>query len=361
MAYSDEKACGGEQESNYLLVDEFIADMVSARALSSAFEMGVIDLFLKNGQMSAILLQQRITFEPTSMKLFLDLLEHAGVVASGDGGYTLTPRFMEALTYRDLLVAKLDFAHIAAHDFIDLFSFMISDVRAFRKRAGIFRMFNYSNCLVQTAENYQRTMKWMRITTVLTRYEARPCFARHSLLNYRNMLDVGGNSGEFALQACRNHPDLRVTVYDLPVVCDVGQQHLSKEPEAERITFVLGNMLTDLLPMGFDIVTFKSVLHDWPEKDVTLFLDKAYQALQPGGTILIFERGPLKTGAAGLPYSLIPMALFSHTFRSPEFYCDYLLSKGFSMISVQWVHLDMPFFLITAVKKTTCREDIADG
>lgn len=350
MAYSDLEESGMEHEFGYLQVDEFIVDMVSARALSSALEMGIIDLFLKNSGMTADALQQIVRFEPTCMKLFLDMLEHAGVVAVCDDTYTLTPGFMHALPYRDLLVVKLDLAHIAAHDFIDSFSYMISDVRAFRKRAGMFRLFNYSNCNKQTPENCQRTMKWMRITTVLTRYEAQACFKYHNFSSYRTMLDIGGNSGEFALQACKTNPDLRATVYDLPVVCDIGEQHVSKEPESGRISFVRGNLLTETLPSGFDMVTFKSVLHDWPEKDALVFLDKACNALQSDGTILIFERGPLANGAEGIPYSLIPMVLFSHTFRSPEWYCDYLASKGFSRISVQWVHLDMPFLLVTAVK-----------
>lgn len=349
MAFSDPET--GELPFDYLLVDAFIVDLVSARALSSALEMGVVDLFLYHGRLTAAELQQRVTFEPSCIKLFLDLLTHAGVIARDDEGYVLTPRFMKVLPYRDLLVAKLDFAHFAAHDFIDSFSFMISDVRAFRKRAGMFRLFNYGNSTVQTPENHQRTMKWMRITTVLTKYEAQACFSKHSFSGYRQMLDIGGNSGEFALQACRNYPELRVTVFDLPVVCDVGQQHLAKEPESGRITFTRGNALVEVLPAGFDLVTFKSVLHDWPERETLVFLDKACRALQKGGTILIFERGAFETGAAGLPYSLIPMVLFSHTFRTPEWYCDYLAAHGFASISVQWVRLDVPFMLVTAVKE----------
>ena len=351
MESSDPKIDASVQELDYLRVEEFIADMVSARALSSALEMGVIDLFLRKGTLTAAVLEQAVTFEPSCMKLFLDLLTHAGIITNCDDGYALTSGFVKVLPYRDLLVAKLDLAHIAAHDYIDSFSFMISDARVFRKRAGMFRMFNYSNALTQTAENYQRTMKWMRITTVLTRYEASTCFTRHSFAHYRTLLDIGGNSGEFVLQACRKYPDLRAVVYDLPVVCDIGQHHLSNEPESERITFVRGNALTEVLPSGFDLVTFKSVLHDWPEQEAHIFIDKARGALKKGGTLIVFERGPYEVGAEGLPYSLIPMVLFSHTFRSPEWYCDYLSSNGFSSISVQWVPLDIPFLLVTAVKE----------
>jgi len=34
-----------------------------------------------------------------------------------------------------------------------------------------------------------------------------------------------------------------------------------------------------------------SLLHDWPEEATKMFIDKAWQCLKPGGTLLIFERG----------------------------------------------------------------------
>ncbi len=339
------------ESSDFLAVEPFVADMASARALSTALEMGVIDLLARSGQITLSQLCQEISFEPNCVKLLLGLLLAGDVIRCSDGEYLLTENFVKVYPYRDLLVAKLDFAHIAAHDFIDLFSYMISDVRTFRKRSGMFRLFNYSNSVQETAENFDQTMRWMRITTVLTRYEARACIMNHNLSVYRSLLDVGGNSGEFSLQACRHNPTLRATVFDLPVVCEVGQQHVSHEPEAERITFVKGNALTEALPVGHDLITFKSVLHDWPDKEAMIFLSQAATALPQGGTILIYERGPFEIGPGGLPYSQIPLMLFSHTFRSPEWYCTYLESRGFGSFSVTWITLDMPFFIVTAVKE----------
>src|SRR6267378_1789217 len=105
----------------------------------------------------------------------------------------------------------------------------------------------------------------MRITTSLTRYEARACLRHHDFGRYARMLDIGGNSGEFALEICKAHPSVQATVVDLPVVCDIGREHVRREPEATRITFVEANALEDRLPEGFDVVTFKSMLHDWPD------------------------------------------------------------------------------------------------
>jgi SAM-dependent methyltransferase len=165
------------------------------------------------------------------------------------------------------------------------------------------------------------------------------------------MLDIGGNSGEFALRVCKAHPGIEATVFDLPVVCDVGLEHIRSEPEADRIAFVKGNALSDELPGGFDLVTFKSMLHDWPDKEARHLIAKGTQALKPGGTLLIFERGPIEVEQGRFPYAAIPMLLFFHSFRVPSFYEEQLRSLGFANIGVQRIELEMHFFLVTGTRR----------
>lgn len=353
MARSDLEKQNSSTVFDYLCVDEFIKDMVSARALTTAFELNIIDTLQAGTPVTDEVLNKDFPQISGSLQLLVRLLTDSGVLESSGGQYRLTPKFVVALRYRDLLQAKLDFAHIAAHDFIDSFSFLIAAPGEFMKRSGMFRLFNYALALENTQENRQRTERWVRITTVLTRYEALACLSLHRFDNHRKMLDIGGNSGEFALQACRRCPELEATVFDLPVVCDIGYDHVCANPEAERLHFIKGNARTDALPGGFDLVTFKSMLHDWPAEEVRKFLVKACDVLEPGGTLLIFERGPFEIGESGLAYSNIPILLFSHTLRSPHLYMECLAENGFQQITVQWVELEMPFFLVTGVKPTS--------
>ena len=189
-----------------------------------------------------------------------------------------------------------------------------------------------------------------RITTALTRYEAPVCLTHHDCGRYQCMLDIGGNSGEFALPVCRKHGAIKATVFDLPVVCDIGAEHLRQEPEADRITFIRGNALTDPLPMGFDLVTFKSMLHDWPEREARRLILQGTRSLVPGATLLIFERGRLELSERTPPYSMLPLLLFSRAFRSPDIYVDQLRELGFQNIGVQQVDLETPFCLVTGVR-----------
>lgn len=353
MEHSDLERQNISPVIDYLCVDDFIKDMVSARALTTAFELNIIDTLNAGPPVTSDTIEKDFPQISGGLKLLVRLLTDGGVLENMGGQYRLTAKFAAALRYRDLLQAKLDFAHIAAHDFIDSFSFLIAAPGEFMKRSGMFRLFNYALALESTPENRQLTERWMRITTVLTRYEAYACFSLHSFGKHRRMLDIGGNSGEFALQACKRCPELEATVFDLPVVCEIGSEHLAGKPESERIRFIKGNARADSLPGGFDLITFKSMLHDWPEEEARKFIYKACDALEPGGTLLIFERGPFEIGASGLSYSNLPILLFSHTLRSPHLYMEYLAGNGFHQVKVQWIELEIPFFLVTAVKPTT--------
>src|SRR5207249_941511 len=118
------------------------------------------------------------------------------------------------------------FAAAVAPDFLYRFTTLLVDPARFAREARLFQLFDYSRCFDPSPANRNSARLWMRFTTALTRYEAPVCLKHHDFGSHRLMLDIGGNSGEFALQACRKHPALRATVLDLPTVCAVGQEHI---------------------------------------------------------------------------------------------------------------------------------------
>jgi SAM-dependent methyltransferase len=335
---------------DYLCVDAFLVHLVDVQALATAFETGIIDLLAAVPGSNTEALQQIFRGEPRGLQLLLDLLQTNSVVREADGGWELKPQFRRALRYRDLLEAKIDFANIAAPDLIGHFSALLRDPKEFMRTAGMFRLFAYGKCFEVTPENLALAGRWMRITSALTRYEARICLQKHDFAPYRRMLDIGGNSGEFVLQLCRQHRELQATVFDLPVVCEVGRKHVIFEEEAERIQFVRGNVLTDRLPEGFDLVTFKSVLHDWPDREATDFLARASRSVTPGGTLLIFERGHYDFSQGTPPYSVLPFLTFAHCYRDPSVYAEQLQQLGFADIVVEQFQLEMPFFIVSGRK-----------
>ena len=334
----------------YLCVDAFLRSLVDAGALKTAFELRLVDLLQRQGTVSLDALATHSSADPQGLRFLLDLLHANRVVQMRDGIVALTPAFVQALRFRDLLETKIEFAGMLLGDFANLFTAMLANPQRFMRYAQVFRLFDYGRCLEATHENHRHTAHWMRLTSALTRYEAQACLELVDFSLHRRMLDVGGNSGEFLVQACRRHPGLSGTVVDLPVVCDVGLEHVLGQPECPRIGFLKADLRQEPLPAGHDLVTFKSMLHDWPMEEACRFLEKAQQALVPGGTLLIYERGPLEVQEHAPPFSALPLLMFFRSYRSPLGYLEKLRALGMVDLRCQVLLLDTPFFIVTARK-----------
>jgi len=332
----------------FLAVDGYLRTMIDARALKTAFEIRLIDLLERHGGLTEAAALKSLKMDEQGLRFLFALLQANGVVERSRGQIRLQEGFRGALKFRDLLETKLDFSGFLINDFADSFTTLLLDPAQFTGQSRLYQLFDYRRCFEPTMENYELTRAWMRLTSTLTKYEAAACLELYDFGAHRRMLDVGGNSGEFVLQACRREPALQGTVVDLPLVCEIGLEHVLGEPEHSRITFIKADVRADSLPPGYDLVTFKSMLHDWPEQQALAFLTQAVQAAEPGGTVLIFERGPIEPKGVTPPFSMLPVLLFFRSYRQPSVYAKHLESLGCADVLSQEIQLDTPFHLVTA-------------
>lgn len=332
----------------FKLVDRFLETELEARALRSAFGWGWIDR-IERSPTTLVELSALGGMPREAARLPINLLVAAGVLTPGTP-FELTAGFREALACRDLIEARLWFALLAAGDVHDHFELMLTDLGAFMGRAATFDLFRYDRCFVVDADNMAASRPWVQYTSTLTRHEADACWSRISLSGARRLLDLGGNSGEFAWQACRRAPHLQATVFDLPVVVALGQEHLAGRPCAAQVNFVAGDLRKDCLPSGHDLISFKSVLHDWPDAEAGQFLDAAVSVLVPGGHLLIFERAEMPLDGTRLGFASVANLVFLPFFRTAQFYKDHLTRLGMRVTGHETVELDMPFHLILAEK-----------
>jgi hypothetical protein len=56
----------------------------------------------------------------------------------------------------------------------------------------------------------------------------------------------------------------------------------------ERVTFAGGSFFTDALPKA-DVVLMGHILHDWNLETKKMLLKKSYDALPPGGAVVVYE------------------------------------------------------------------------
>jgi hypothetical protein len=120
----------------------------------------------------------------------------------------------------------------------------------------------------------------------------------------RQVVDVGGGYGRLCLTLASQYPDIELTLFDIPEVCERARHCLRAYPQhlTARIRLHPGDFLRDELPCGADTIVMMRVMHDWPREHVRMLAAKAFAALPSGGHLLIYEtlkdQGPSPGDAA---------------------------------------------------------------
>jgi len=107
----------------------------------------------------------------------------------------------------------------------------------------------------------------------------------------KRLLDVGGNTGKWALHCLTHDPEVRVTVLDHP-----GQlERVNAAAAAAGVASRLDTIAIDLLdhdrpfPDGYDVVWMSQFLDCFGESDITRLLERARRALAKTGRVVIME------------------------------------------------------------------------
>ena len=107
----------------------------------------------------------------------------------------------------------------------------------------------------------------------------------------RNLLDVGGNTGRFALQCIEYNPEVEVTIMDLPQQLTLMQNATKGKQGAERIHGYGANLLdkSTPFPKGFDVIWMSQFLDCFSEEEVTSILTRAADAMEQSTELYILE------------------------------------------------------------------------
>lgn len=138
----------------------------------------------------------------------------------------------------------------------------------------------------------------------IAKESARGMIEALDLSPYRRMLDVGGGPATYTIAFVEANPELQGTVFDLPPVTDIGREQVSKAGLEDRIDFVAGDLTTDELGSGYDLVLVSNIIHSYNSETNQALVRKCYDALQPGG-LLIIKDFLLDAGRTGPAFGLI--------------------------------------------------------
>ena len=111
--------------------------------------------------------------------------------------------------------------------------------------------------------------------------------------NKKNILDVGGNTGRFALKCVENNPNIHVTVCDLPQQIAMMRQAIAGHKGAERIDTASMNLLdrNQAFPTDkrYDVIWMSQFLDCFGEEEIVSILSRAAKILDKDSRIYIME------------------------------------------------------------------------
>jgi hypothetical protein len=105
---------------------------------------------------------------------------------------------------------------------------------------------------------------------------------------YSTLCDVGGATGQLSIVVAGNHPHMRCTSFDLPVVEPIARRAIEAAGVSERVTAMGGDFFADPLPDA-DVITMGLILHDWDLERKMHLIKAAYDALPEGGAFIVIE------------------------------------------------------------------------
>jgi 3-hydroxy-5-methyl-1-naphthoate 3-O-methyltransferase len=175
----------------------------------------------------------------------------------------------------------------------------------------------------------------------LSTFTARSLGEAVDFSRFEKLLDVGGGSGAFVIELCSIYPDLSGSVYDLPFVTEIAARNISKAGLESRVATHPGDFFHDPnFPAGHDVILFSMIMHDWSEGENRELLRKAFNALPPGGAVVISELlvNDEKTGPP--PAALMSLNMLIETAGgrnyTPAEYQLWLADAGFKDVRVIW-------------------------
>ncbi|MCQ2959302.1 MAG: class I SAM-dependent methyltransferase [Bacteroidales bacterium] len=107
----------------------------------------------------------------------------------------------------------------------------------------------------------------------------------------KSLLDVGGNTGRWALQCVGFNKDVQVTIMDLPQQLQMMREQTKDIPGADRISGHGANLLDKNVPFptGFDAIWMSQFLDCFSEEEVTSILSRAAKSMNKDCKLYIME------------------------------------------------------------------------
>lgn len=172
------------------------------------------------------------------------------------------------------------------------------------------------------------------------------------------LLDIGANTGKWALECLGYDKQVHVGIVDLEVQLNLAKKNIEAEGYANRVTCHNHDILENgPLPEGYDVMWMSQFLNCFADKEIVFILRKCYDALPANGRVFInetfWDRQRLEASAFSLQMSSLyftTMANGNSQMYDSTVYLKLVEETGFEVVR-QIDHIGLTHTILELRKK----------
>jgi demethylspheroidene O-methyltransferase len=273
-----------KQASN---IFDLMAGFVYTQILLACTQVNLFDI-LANGALSFGDLQKQILLKPAGLRRLLDAAVAIKLlVKRSEDRYALS--MISAPLVGNVAISDMVKHHA---DFYRDLSDPIALLQGDTSSVALNEYWSYitpeqgaapENLSAENVADYSKLMAHTQSLVTDEIIDAYP-MGKHQIV-----LDIGGGQGAFIKRLASCYPHLTFKLFDIPGVAEISNAHFREIGLSNRAQAVGGNFFQDPLPKGCDLATLVRVIFDHDDVRVRQLLANVFDALNPGGTLLLAE------------------------------------------------------------------------
>ncbi|RLA89595.1 MAG: hypothetical protein DRG58_04645 [Deltaproteobacteria bacterium] len=130
---------------------------------------------------------------------------------------------------------------------------------------------------------------FIRGMEAVARDQVAAVLAQLDLADVNHLLDLGGGPGTYAINFVKHYPQLRATIFDLPLPISIAQENIRRHGVGDRVQTLAGNFLNDEIGQNYDFIWMANILHSHSDAQSQFLIRKAAGALVPGGRLAVVD------------------------------------------------------------------------
>jgi len=248
------------------------------RVLAIACTGGIFGA-LSGGPRTAREIANDCSFDAAGMELLLPLLSSGGYLTRTTKGYALTRQSRKWLLpssphYIGNFIAYIALLH-------DRWSTLGDTLRSGTPRHPYTKSFGPSEWRIYVSgmmDLAHLTLPHLRAKLILPR-------------GATTLLDVCGSHGLYAIELCKRHEGLKVTIADLPEVLHITKEIVAAEGVRDRVTLLPIDVTSSALPQGaYDTVLAFNIIHGFDSRTNERFVHSISSSLRKGGIVYFLDQ-----------------------------------------------------------------------